>query len=69
MKMTLIGMKMKLHAELIFIWKVSYLDSFWNRGARDSEMVYYLLYMNVNDYIIGDTLFGSPVDQLISVFN
>ena len=26
-------MKMKLHAELIFIWKVSHLDSFWNRGA------------------------------------
>ena len=32
MKMTLIYMKMKLHAELIFIWKVSHLDSFWNRG-------------------------------------
>ena len=35
MKMTLIFMKMKLHAELIFIWKVSHLDSFWNRGTRE----------------------------------
>ena len=34
MKMTFISMKMKLHAELIFIWKVSHLDSFWNRGTR-----------------------------------
>ena len=28
-------MRMKLHAELIFIWKVSHLDSFWNRGTRE----------------------------------
>ena len=35
MKMTLIYMKMKLHVELIFIWKVSHLDSFWNRGTRE----------------------------------
>ena len=28
-------MKMKLHAELIFIWKVSHLDSFWNRGKKE----------------------------------
>ena len=35
MKMTLICMRMKLHAELIFIWKVSHLDSFWNRGTRE----------------------------------
>ena len=35
MEMTLIWMKMKLHAELIFIWKVSHLDSFWYRGKRD----------------------------------
>ena len=35
MKMTLNCMKMKLHAELIFIWKVSHLDSFWNRGTRE----------------------------------
>ena len=35
MKMTLICMKMKLRAELIFIWKVSHLDSFWNRGTRE----------------------------------
>ena len=31
----LIYMKMKLHAELIFIWKVSHLDSFWNSGTRE----------------------------------
>ena len=35
MKMTLICMKMKLHAELIFIWQVSHLHSFWNRGTRE----------------------------------
>ena len=35
MKMTLICMKMKLRAELIFIWKVSHLDSLWNRGTRE----------------------------------
>ena len=28
-------MRMKLHAELIFIRKVSHLDSFWNRGTRE----------------------------------
>ena len=27
--------KMKLQAELIFIWKVSHLNSFWNRGIRE----------------------------------
>ena len=35
MKITLICMKMKLRAELIFIWKVSHLDSFWDRGTRE----------------------------------
>ena len=35
MKMTLICMKMKLHAELVFIWKVLHFDSFWNRGTRE----------------------------------
>ena len=34
-KMTLICMKMKLYAELIFIWKVWHLNSFWNRGRRE----------------------------------
>ena len=33
--MTLICMRMKLHAEHIFIWKVSHIDSFWNRGTRE----------------------------------
>ena len=27
--------EIKLHAELIFIWKVSHLDSFWKRGTRE----------------------------------
>ena len=35
MKMTLIWMKMKLHAELIFIRNVLHLDSFWHRGTRE----------------------------------
>ena len=37
MKMTLICMKIKLHAELIFVCKVSHLDSFTlcNRGTRE----------------------------------
>ena len=35
MKMTLVCMKMKLHAELIFMWKIEHLDSFWNRGTRE----------------------------------
>ena len=49
MKMTLICMKMKLHAELIFIWKVSHLDSFWNRAAtRNSEMAYWTLALHVS---------------------
>ena len=34
-EMTLICMKIKLHAELIFTWKVSHLDSFSNRGTRE----------------------------------
>ena len=28
-------MKMKLHGELIFIWKISHLGSFWNWGSRE----------------------------------
>ena len=43
MKMTLICMKMKPHAELIFMWKVSHLDSFWKRGARERGNGRYLL--------------------------
>ena len=35
MKMALICERIKLHAELIFIWKVLLLDSFWNRGTRE----------------------------------
>ena len=35
MKMTLICMKMNLLAELIFMWKISHLDLFWNRRTRE----------------------------------
>ena len=35
MKMTFICMKKKLHAELVFIWKVSHLGLLWNRGTRE----------------------------------
>ena len=35
MKMALISMKMKLHAELIFTRMVSHLDLFWNRRTRE----------------------------------
>ena len=35
MRMNLIFMKMKLHAKLIFIRKVSHLDSFSKRGTRE----------------------------------
>ena len=30
-------MRMKLQAELTFMWKVWHLDSFWNRGPRELE--------------------------------
>ena len=45
MKMTLICMKMKLHAELIFVRKISHLDLFWNRGTRElgNLMAYWVL--------------------------
>ena len=33
--MTLICMKMNLLAELIFMWKISHLDLFWNRRTRE----------------------------------
>ena len=46
MKMTLICMKMKLHAELIFIWKVSHLDLFWNRGTRELGNGLFLAYQS-----------------------
>ena len=35
MKITLICMKIKLHAEPFFIWKILHVDSFWNRGKRE----------------------------------
>ena len=38
--LTLICMKMKLHAELIFICKVSDLDSFETEAQENSEMAY-----------------------------
>ena len=38
--MTLICVKMKLRAELIFIWKVSHLDSFETEAHENPEMAY-----------------------------
>ena len=35
MKMTLICMKIKLLAKLIFIWKVLHFDLFWTRDTRE----------------------------------
>ena len=35
MKMSMICIRMDLWVKLIFIWKVSHLDSFWNRGKRE----------------------------------
>ena len=34
MKMSMICIRMDLWVKLIFTWKVSHLDSFWNRGKR-----------------------------------
>ena len=33
--MSLICIKMKLQEELIFIWRVSHLNSFWSRGTKE----------------------------------
>ena len=41
MKMTLICTKMNPHAELIFIWKVLHLDSFWKEAQENSEITYF----------------------------
>ena len=43
MKMSLICMKMKLHAELIFVWKVSHFDSFKTEAQENPEMAYSLV--------------------------
>ena len=59
MKMTLICMKMKLHAELIFIWKVSYLDSLWNRGTGELGNV--LLVCCSNAVRIGNQMISSAI--------
>ena len=45
--MTLICMKMKLHAELIFIWKVSHVDKFWTEAQENSEMAFSTLALHV----------------------
>ena len=50
MKMTLICVKMKLHPELIFIWKVSHLDLFWNTGTR--ELGNCLIYFRYSSSVI-----------------
>ena len=57
MKITLIYLKMKLHAELIFIRKVSNLDSFWKEAQEISEMAYLitalLFIQNIFPFLIG----------------
>ena len=63
MKMILISMKMKLHAELIFIWKVSHLDSFWNKGTR--ELGNGLLKTAL---VKGNKIIHFAVDDFISIF-
>ena len=40
MKMSKIVIWMNLWGKLSLIWKVSHLDSFWNRGKGNSEMAY-----------------------------
>ena len=42
MKMNLICMKMKLNAKLIFIWKVSHLDSFEAEAQESSDLACWL---------------------------
>ena len=37
-----------LWVKLIFTWKVSHLDSFWNRGKGNSEMAHSLLWHNLS---------------------
>ena len=41
MKMSLICIWMNLWVKLIFMWKVSHLNLFWNRGKGNSEMAYW----------------------------
>ena len=61
--MTLICMKMKLHAKLIFIRKVSYLGSFWNRSTR--ELGNGLLKTAL---VKGNKIIHFAVDDFISIF-
>ena len=51
-EMTLIWMRMKLHAELIFIWKVSHLDSFSKRGTENSEMAYSVISFVISKWLL-----------------
>ena len=41
MKMSSICLEMNMQVRLIFMWKVLYQDSFWNRSKRNSEMAYW----------------------------
>ena len=63
MWMSLICMKMKQHAELIFIWKVPHLDSFWNRGSTELgiwpiNLVRMFVCMQVSTFIWMKTTFS-----------
>ena len=75
MKMTFICMKMKLHAELIFIWKVSHLDSLWNRGTRELEnglfnpfvINFHLFHVSRNSCITSDKIIASDKSFKIEI--
>ena len=69
MKTMLICMKMKLHAELIFIRKVSHLNSFETEAQENSEMAYYNHYqwlhliLNTCGTHFGDTKLVVSIDK------
>ena len=52
---------MKLHAELIFIWKVLQLDSLWNRGTGELEKGRLAAMLNTLTHLNKD--FGVVVTQ------
>ena len=51
---------MNLQLKLIFIWKVSHLDSFWNRGKGNSEMVITRTILNSTSNRRGNHIKKSP---------
>ena len=76
MEMTLICMKMKLRAELIFIRKVSHLDSLWNRGTRELGngllpsclCMYILSNIFINSFVLSAMYFVQCSTRLINIY-